>query len=248
MEREIIGFKNIHNGWSAKKEGDKFKLITSDGESAYTLIHEPFFAGSDWTPVFGDNKKEGDWIYFQYEQSNDSPVYEHLFRFTTPINSEVLISKEYYTLCDGMFYHNTCSSYKVSDGEKATKEQIERILGVYLKHKGYTAGKIVIDLKLNVPSRFQITNGCFIYNDETDSIFMDSNGGMRVCVYSKGTWAKIEEPKEEDWNAEWLLSCADIKYFLAHFASNINLHGKNYSLICIDDVEQEAKKRASENS
>lgn len=180
-----IAIKN--DEWSYFIEGVEIMPIPKN------LIENPDY---DWEKV-EEPFKEGEWRHLLLQDS------EMIFRFKQSFD-DTLETDEYYQVKNdsviGSGESNRLSNRK-DDHTRATPEQIERILSVVARHKGYNKGKEISLIKGRVGTKGVLESKSFTYSKEDDSLV--SEGGSSYTIYQEGTWAEIaEEPKEAEPQVE----------------------------------------------
>lgn len=141
--------------------------------------------------------KKGEWLYFK----GFNPSKELIVRFDSINNNDNIVTKEYYTVyADGDIYEGESDNYiDKKNVTKATPEQIQRILTIVAKHKGFVEG-----VKVNQKPAYNGLGDVYKLNsDRSDYDFVRDNLAIDGCgIYREGKWAEIvKEPqfKAKDW-------------------------------------------------
>jgi hypothetical protein len=178
-KREMSKYKM--NGRTASKLNEYwYKVIDGNGLNLYDIpasyIEDEGFG---WEKV--EEFQPNEWLY--YETGN----FEWIVRFSEQ-KGNLIFTKEAYEITEGKFKAFRGNDKFSMDYSKATPDQVERILSIVARHKGYKKGVAVISALSGEAVR--LLKGRDIYEPDAD-IFLT----LGYCVYSKGIWAQIVEEK-----------------------------------------------------
>jgi hypothetical protein len=197
-------YKHKSTGAKAIDIFGKYKITGKNGEGLGTMcdkvVENPDFG---WEKV-KEPFKENDWTYFKNEEGD-----EWLYRFSKYLQGQSFRAKECYLLEQGVF---DSEAYDISmlespnNFKKPTPDQIERILSIVARAKGFDPEKE--RMKINRPwmkdpidmlkeSVKGFLGDGFSYQQKTDSLLMH---GIRVYEY--GNWATILPEKATEPQVE----------------------------------------------
>lgn len=151
--------------------------------------------------------KENEWMFFSHHHAPLDLHQEILFRCSKVDNSTHVYSREWYELRSSELYlieTKHVAICHIDEMQRATPDQIERILSVVARHKGYKKGVVVEGILMDMER--PIRSEEMFYRADYDSLYFKADSpNDPSMIYNKGTWAKIkEEPKAAEPQVEWL--------------------------------------------
>lgn len=205
MDKKIIGYKCPQDYYEgAVKKGDIVSLACS-GTVLYSVNSNSTFTFpkeivETWEPVYEEELKVGDWVYFTGKGGFITPHWKiGIMGRIKNIESTGRIELEDFE-----------GSNHISGFRLATNDEIKEHLINVAKDKGFAYGANFIAVRDTLPNKELRSNGSlyngtyskeegrvgrlYIYNPQTDTL--TTSGFGLFVVYSQGKWATLKDKKK----------------------------------------------------